>query len=104
MPEILQTRAAEESRLNIWLHVARDNIAAADRLLDAIDDKCRLYAAQPEMGDIRPDLGEMVRCFPVGNYVVLYRPIQDGILVLLVIHGARDIPAVLRHLRGLTDV
>jgi len=31
-------------------------------------------------------------CFPVGNFLVLYEPLDDGILMLPVIHGARDIP------------
>jgi len=103
MPEVRLTRIAEESRIRIWLHLALDNPAAADRLLDTIDEKCRAYAAQPEMGDLRSELGDDVRCFPAGNYVVFYRPHDDGILVLLVIHGARDIPVVFRRLGRLLD-
>jgi toxin ParE1/3/4 len=49
------------------------------------------------MGEARPDLGDEVRCFAVGNYVAFYRPLEDGILLLLVIHGARDIPTVFRE-------
>lgn len=98
MPQVLLTSEAEESRIEIWLHVARDSPEAADRLLERVDEKCRLYATQPEMGSPRPDLGPQVRCFPVGNHVVVYRPIPDGIVVLLVIHGARDIPSAFREL------
>ncbi|HPM80454.1 MAG TPA: type II toxin-antitoxin system RelE/ParE family toxin [Candidatus Anammoximicrobium sp.] len=98
MPQLLLTSEAEESRIQIWLHVAQDSPDAADRLLERIDEKCRLYATQPEMGSPRPDLGRQVRCFSVGNYVVIYRPLEDGILILLVIHGARDIPTVFREL------
>lgn len=97
MAQLLLTPEAEESRIEIWLHVAQDSADAADRLLERIDEKCRLYATQPEIGSPRPDLGRQVRCFPVGNYVVIYRPLEDGILVLLVIHGARDIPTVFRE-------
>ena len=50
------------------------------------------------MGDPRPDLGENIRCFPVGNYVVIYRPLGDGIIVVLVIHGTLDIPTAFREL------
>jgi toxin ParE1/3/4 len=52
------------------------------------------------MGDPRPDLGEGLRCFVVGSYVVIYKPLDDGILVLLVVQGARDIPAVFRTIFG----
>jgi toxin ParE1/3/4 len=98
MAQVLLTTAAEESRIEIWRQVAEDSPAAADRLVERIDEKCRLYATQPRMGTPRPDLGRQVRCFPVGSYVVIYHPVEDGIVVLLVIHGARDIPTIFRDL------
>jgi toxin ParE1/3/4 len=66
------------------------------RFLDRIDEKCELYATQPEMGTPRPDLADNVRCFPVGDYVVFYEPLRNGIRVLLVVHGSRDIPNVFK--------
>jgi toxin ParE1/3/4 len=98
MPQMLRTSEAEESRVDIWLHIAQESPRAADRLIERIDEKCQLYATQPQMGDPRPDLGENIRCFPVGNYVVIYRPLGDGIVVLLVNHGANDIPTAVREL------
>ena len=55
---------------------------AADRTIDGIHAACRRYASQPGMGEARPDLGAEVRIFSVGSYVVIYRPIDDGIRVL----------------------
>ena len=89
MPQVVLTAEAEESRIGIWLSVAAEIPDAADRLLERLDEKCRLCATQPEMGTPRPDLGRNVRCFSVGNYVVIYQPTEEGIVVLLVIHGAR---------------
>jgi toxin ParE1/3/4 len=34
-----------------------------------------------------------VRSFPFGRYVVFYMPLDDGIDVVRVLHGARDIDA-----------
>lgn len=48
----------------------------------------------PESGRKRPDLAPDLRSLPVGNQVIFYRPIPDGIQVIRVLHGARDIPAV----------
>ena len=50
------------------------------------------------MGDRRHELADDLRCFPVGDFVVFYRPQKEGIVVVLVIHGARDIPEVARRL------
>lgn len=83
----------------IWQHVAEQSRSeeVADRLVDMIDDTCRSYATQPLLGEARPELADDVRCFTAGNYVVFYLPRCDGIEVIQVIHGARDIPA---HFRG----
>jgi toxin ParE1/3/4 len=29
---------------------------------------------------------------PLGNYIIFYRPIDDGIEVVRILHGARDLP------------
>jgi toxin ParE1/3/4 len=34
-----------------------------------------------------------LRSFPVGNYVIFYIPIPDGIEVVRVMHGRQDIDA-----------
>lgn len=36
-----------------------------------------------------------LRSSPVGNYLIFYRPLPDGIEILRVLHGARDIAAIL---------
>ena len=41
-----------------------------------------------------------VRFFPVSrfrNYLVFYRPVADGIEVIRVVHGARDIDTIFRE-------
>ncbi|MDA0589581.1 MAG: type II toxin-antitoxin system RelE/ParE family toxin [Planctomycetota bacterium] len=60
--------------------------------LDRIGEKCQAYSRQPLMGDHRPDLGENIRLFPVDNYVVIYELLPEGILVLMVTRGSRDVP------------
>ncbi len=51
-------------------------------------------ATQPMMGRARDELALGVRSFPFGRYVVFYVPLDDGIDVVRVLHGARDIDAV----------
>jgi toxin ParE1/3/4 len=69
----------------------------ADRLIDAIDDAASTYAGQPHLGVPRSELAKDVRCFPVGSYVVFYLAAGDGIEVIQVIHGSRDIPLHFRR-------
>ena len=102
MARVVRTSLARKSLKEIGRHIAQESGSrgVAMRFLDSIEEKCRLYATQPLMGESRPDLGENIRCFHVGNYVILYRPLDDGIEVLLVVHGARDVPALYRRLFG----
>jgi toxin ParE1/3/4 len=73
-------------------YISQDNPDAAVRLILLIREKCALLAQQPGIGRDRSDILSGLRGFPVGNYVIFYQPTNDGIAVVRVLHGARDIP------------
>lgn len=100
MNPILQTATFRSAIKEVGKYIARESGSRkiATDFLHQIDEKCRTYARQPEMGELRSELGEEIRCFPVGSYVIFYRPLKNGILLVAIIHGARDIPAVFRKL------
>lgn len=52
----------------------------------------RLLAENPHIGTRRPELGAAVRALAVGNYLIVYRPESDGVTIVHVVHGARDLP------------
>jgi len=64
---------------------------AAEFLRD-VREKTGLYAKQPRIGCRFPALPISVRAIHLRPFVLLYREFEDTILVLRVIHGARDIP------------
>jgi toxin ParE1/3/4 len=78
-PRLLRTAQAEEDLVDIWNHIARDNPAAADRLLDVLDEKSQALAHNPLIGKARDDIAAGVRHFPVERYLILYRDIGDGV-------------------------
>jgi toxin ParE1/3/4 len=82
---------AQDDLLEIWLHIAKDNVAAADRLLDRIASRCAGLADFPEIGPAREDIGRGVRVLTVGNYLVLYRANRERVDIVRVVHGARDL-------------
>ena len=90
-------RLSEQCRADlddIWLYIGSDNAAAADRFIDELVGKFQTLAAQPGIGRTRDELGESLRSFPVGNYIIFYRAVRDGIEVVRVLSGFRDIPNV----------
>jgi toxin ParE1/3/4 len=85
------TAQAEEDLIEIWTYIAQDNPDAADRLLERISGKLPLLAEQPALGPSREDIAQELRYLPVGNYLILYRIIADGIEVVRIVQGMRSL-------------
>ena len=86
-------RIAREAQCDlheIWCHIGSFDVRAADRWLDAVELRFRMLATQPLAGQSRPDLAPGLRFLPVGNYLIFHRPIENGVEIVRVIHGARD--------------
>ena len=81
----------------IWEYIAADNPDAADRFLEAALRTFQTLARMPGMGRARKfpqarlrDLRSF-RIEGFENHLIFYGPIQDGIEVFHVLHGARDL-------------
>jgi toxin ParE1/3/4 len=91
MAGLLLTQQAETDRIGIWAYIAADSETAATRFLQAMDARCQLLAENPMAGRSRNELAQRLRSIPFGNYVIFYRPMSDGIQVIRILHGARDV-------------
>jgi toxin ParE1/3/4 len=88
---LLRTPEAEADLDAIWDYIARDSLAAADRMLDELNGRFELLAKNPEIGELQPHLTDgSYRRFTCRNYVIYYRPLRDGIVLVRVLHGAQD--------------
>jgi toxin ParE1/3/4 len=91
---IVVSRRAQRDLRAIRTYILKDSgCARADALVERILAVCRLYAEQPRAGWSHPDLGEEIRTCRIGAYLVFYRPRADGIDIIRVLHGRRDIAA-----------
>lgn len=91
MGRIVRTRQAREDVLSIWSYIAEEQHAlkAADGLIEKFDKTLQALARNPLMGTRQDRYREGLRCFPVGKYIIFYEPVNDGIRVIRVLHGAR---------------
>ena len=96
MPTLTLTNRAQDDLIAIWVYVARDNPAAADRLLDALDERMGALATHPLLGPARPDIAPDLRYLVADNYLILYRLLGDEVEVVRVLHGARNLSALFR--------
>lgn len=91
MLAIVRTARADEDLIAIWLHIARDNPTAADRVLDAIERRWRQLAQHPYSGIARDDIGPGIRHLVAGHYLTLYRVSDKAIEIIRILHGRREI-------------
>ena len=100
MARVVKASTAERDLLELFVFLGRGSVRAANRFLAAADQTCARLAAMPGLGSAcESDHPALVglRLWPVHGfpkYLILYRPLEDGIEVLRVFHGARDIESL----------
>lgn len=94
MPVIVKRPRVNADLGEIWDYIADDSEARADAFIDAIGKTFHALAGQPGMGRICDELLVGLRSFPIGRYVVFYRALPNGVEIIRVLHGARDVDAI----------
>lgn len=95
MPRVLKRPEAESDLDEIWWYIAQDSPDNADRFLDRLQERFLALADFPKMGISRDDIQAGLRSQPVGNYLIFYFPLADGIEIVRVLHGSRDVENLL---------
>lgn len=88
---IRRSPQARRDLIEIWQFIADDSETAADRFLDRIEKVLAMLRDNPLAGRARPELAAAIRSFPVGNYVLFYRTVDDGIELVRALSSYRDI-------------
>lgn len=91
MPRVVFSRQAREELIAIWSYIAKDDEAAADRVLDRLEEAAERLAANPQMGAARDDIRPGLRHLVSGSYLLLYRVEEDGVEIVRAVHGRRDL-------------
>jgi toxin ParE1/3/4 len=92
MLKVIRTELADEDLLEIWFYIGADDMDAADRVIDRIDERCESLAQNPEMGAERPDLTPGMRYLVEGNYLIFYRVRSEFVEILRILNGMRNLP------------
>lgn len=91
MPRLVVSHRAEEDLLGIWTYIALRNPTAADKVARNLAHKSKKLSTNPGLGVGHAGLDDGVRRWVVGNYLIFYRVLNDGIEVLRYIDGRRDL-------------
>jgi len=98
MKRLVLAPKARADLLDIDAYIAERNPLAAERLIERLIQAMTSLAAMPKMGRTCEDLGlPAVRRFVVEKHHIFYVVDRQGIKVVRVIHGRRDVPTVVRQ-------
>jgi toxin ParE1/3/4 len=64
---------------------------AADRMIDRITGAFRRIAEMPGIGRQREEFSPGLRSFTVAPFLIFYRESEDGVEIVRVVHGARNL-------------
>ena len=89
---------AVDDLINVQEFVSADSPRAADKVIEDCFSAFEHLARWPRAGHTRRDLTDKdVLFWPVASYLIVYR-VRDAspmVQIIAVLHGARDVPAVL---------
>ena len=97
---VLRNRQVDEDLSGIADFIARHSLVQAIRFLDAAEKTFRDLATNPQLGaatEFRSRFLSGTRTWRVQgfpNHLIFYLPLENGINVIRVIHGAREIDSL----------
>jgi toxin ParE1/3/4 len=94
MSLIERTEQVERDLEEILEYLDNHSPSAANRFAKLFQEMTEALARMPEMGRSREELASGLRSFTIGNYVLFYRPMEDGIQAIRIAHGSRDLPSL----------
>ena len=96
MAKVYWSETAQAELDAVALYIAERSERNALAFIDTVDEVVQLLAENPGMGRLREELAPEIRSWPVGNYLLFYRALTDGVEVARLIHGARHLEALFR--------
>jgi toxin ParE1/3/4 len=104
---LIRPRADEDLDDQAYYYAINAGVAVGHRFLLAAHDTFSLLATQPAMGweaRLRHPSLKSLRVFRVKDFermLVLYLPLTDGVEIVRLVHGSRDVQALLSRRRTL---
>ena len=103
MSSFILAPVARDDLHEIWDYYAIEiqNVDVADRIRDEFFDAFGELVKMPRMGHHRSDLSaEPLRFWRVRDYLVIYRSEKTPLEIVRVLHGKRDVQALLKDHLG----
>ncbi|MCY7408454.1 MAG: type II toxin-antitoxin system RelE/ParE family toxin [Alkalinema sp. CAN_BIN05] len=83
---------------DIGNYFAENSIEAGERFFQAFDRKCKQLVAFPSSGKRYPEVHPDIRGLLLENHILLYKILDDGIEILRIVNGRRDLLSLFEEL------
>jgi toxin ParE1/3/4 len=60
-------------------------------MVDRLEERSILLKDHPRIGTARDDIAKGMRVFPVGNDLILFRSLDNGVEIVRYVHSARQL-------------
>ncbi len=84
---------AEEDLYQIWYYIAVKNKSPlnAKRFISRLNGVFNKLSSNPKIGVAKFEYSNNLHQYNVGQYLVFYFPVENGVEIARVLHGARNI-------------
>ena len=89
----LSLQAVEDLK-EIWLYIANDSPAIADKFVDEIYSRCKTVSDNPDIGRRRDNLIPGIRSISFKRYILFYRKGKDKIEIIRILSAYRDFESI----------
>ena len=89
--KVIFSPSARADLVDITRYIAADNPSSAQTFRNGLVQASQRLGDAPLIGRMRPELGEGLRSFVYGRYLIFYRVHSTELRVERFLHGARDI-------------
>jgi toxin ParE1/3/4 len=97
MTKVIYSPASQADLVDIGAYIAKDSERRALAFIQKLRDTAERIARRPLAFRAREDLAPGLRSAVVGNHLILFRIVEDGIEIVHFVHGARDLPKLLER-------
>ena len=93
--QLLITPLAAQDLEEIGDYIAQDNPHRARSFVSELRAHCKKICLNPAGYRRRPELSDDLRSCVHGKYVIFFESTAEQVIIIRILHGARDIPEVL---------
>jgi toxin ParE1/3/4 len=93
--------SAETDLESIGDYIAMENPRRAYTFVQEIRNRCEKLSQFPEQARRLIERRDDIRILTFKNYVILYSNSRDGVMIIRIVHGARDLIPIIEELTSM---